>query len=103
MASKYKHLIENYCRKQGVAVPPGFGRNTPSRFAIIRTHTSPPKLIATTWFKTADVIYYIEHFLKPEIGDAIAGSIRILDFQDGQELAYGPHQLEKIGTFSTVA
>jgi hypothetical protein len=101
MAAKYKRLIEDYCTKQGISVPPGFARNTPSRYAIIRTHLSPPKLIATTWFKTADVIYYIEHFLQPELGDAVAQSIRILDFQEGEELGYtGGKQLGKVDTFS---
>jgi hypothetical protein len=61
---------------------------TPSRYVIIRTHLSPPKLIAKTWFKRADVVYYIEHFLAPELGEALPQSIRILDFQEGEELAY---------------
>jgi hypothetical protein len=101
MASKYQQLIESYCAQNGVAVPPGFGHTTPSRYAIIRIHLTPPKLIARTWFKTADVLYYIEHFLQPELGEALTHSIRILDFQEGQELAYsGEKRLAKIGTFS---
>jgi hypothetical protein len=96
--SKYKLLIENYCEKHGISVPPGFARNTPKRYAIIRTHLSTPKLIATTWFKVADVVYYIEHFLRPELGDALLHSIRIFDFQDGDELVYtGGKQLDRIG------
>ena len=97
MATKYKRLIEDFCAKNGVTVPPGFARNTPSRYAIIRTNLAPPKLIATTWFKVADVIYYIEHFLSPELGDAVSQSIRILDFETGEELVYsGGKRLEKI-------
>lgn len=100
MSGKYRRLIESYCIKHGISVPPGFSRITPKRYAIIRTHLSPPKLIATTWFKTADVVYYLEHFLQPELGDALARSIRILDFQDTEELAYtGGRRLDKIGTF----
>ncbi|HEY1048463.1 MAG TPA: hypothetical protein VGE39_01855, partial [Prosthecobacter sp.] len=78
MPSKYKRLIEDYCAQRGIAVPPVLARNTPRRYAIIRTHLTPPKLIATTWFKTADVHYYIEHFLLPELGDALPQSVRIL-------------------------
>ena len=101
MAFKYRALIESYCTRHGIDVPPGFARNTPSRYAIIRTHLTPPKLIATTWFKTADVIYYIEHFLQPELGDALAQSIRILDFQDCEELAYtGSKRLDRVAIFS---
>ena len=100
MPPKYKRLIENYCARHGIAVPPGFARNTPGRYAIIRTHLTPPKLIATTWIKTADVHYYIEHFLKPELGDALSQSIRILDFQDAEELAYtGGMRLDRVAKF----
>lgn len=38
----------------------------------------PPKLIAKTWFKTADIVYYIEHFLAAELGEALPQSIRTL-------------------------
>ena len=100
MAPKYKRLIENYCAQHGIAVSPGFARNTPGRYAIVRTHLAPPKLVATTWIKTADVQYYIEHFLKPELGDVLLQSIRILDFQDGEELAYtGGKRLDRVAKF----
>jgi hypothetical protein len=101
MTPKYKQLIEGYCAQHGVSIPAGFARLTPSRYAIIRTHLTPPKLIARTWFKTADVHYYIERFLQPELGDALAQSIRILDFQKGEELAYsGGKRLDRVGRFS---
>jgi hypothetical protein len=100
MATKFKKLIEDYCGQHGISVPPGFARNTPSRYAIIRTSLMPPKLIATTWFKSADVVYHIEHVLLPELGGALSQSIRILDFQDGEELAYiGGKSLDRVGTF----
>jgi len=101
MPKKYERLIGDYCAREGISVPPGFARLTPSRYVIIRTHLSPPKLIAKTWFKTADVVFYIEHFLIPELGEALAQSIRILDFQEGQELAYrGGQRLDRVSTFS---
>ena len=101
MPKKYERLIGDYCAREGVAVPPGFARLTPSRYVIIRTHLSPPKLIAKTWFKTADVVYYIEHFLAPELGEALPQSIRILDFQEGEVLAYrGGQRLDRVFTFS---
>jgi hypothetical protein len=100
MPTKYERPIGDYCARHGIAVPPGFARHTPSRYVIIRKHLTPPKLIAKSWFKTADVIYYIEHFLLPELGDGLSQSIRVLDFQDGEELSYtGGKQLAKIGTF----
>src|SRR6185436_14801707 len=101
MPKKYECLIGDYCAQHGVAVPPGFARLTPSRYVIIRTHLTPPKLIAKTWFKTADVVYYIEHFLLPELGQTLSQSIRILDFQAGEELAYtGGKRLDRVSTFS---
>ena len=100
MPTKYKRLIGDYCARHGIAVSPGFARNTPSRYAVIRTHLTPSKLIAKTWSKTEDVRYYIEHFLQPELGNALSQSIRVLDFQEGDELAYssGKH-LDKVATF----
>jgi hypothetical protein len=98
--TKYEHLIRNYCVRESISVPSGFARLAPSRYAIIRTHLSAPKLIAKKWFKTADVIYYIEQFLLPELGDALPQSIRILDFKEGEELAYtGGQQLQRVSSF----
>ena len=48
----------------------------------------------------ADVIYYIEHFLLPELGESLLQSMRILDFKDGEELAYtGSKRLDRVATF----
>jgi hypothetical protein len=97
---KYERLIRGYCAREGITVPAGFARLTPSRYVIIRTQPLPSKLIAKTWFKTADVICYIENFLVPELGDALPQSIRILDFQDGEELGYtGGQRLERVSYF----
>ena len=101
MAEKYKRLITNYCQHHGIAIPPGFGRNTPSRYVIIRINSTPQKLIATTWFKVADVLYHIDHVLLSEFGEKLAQSIRILDFQESEELAYsGGKRLHRVATFS---
>jgi hypothetical protein len=101
MAAKYKKLITEYCEANGITVPPGFARNTPSRYVIIRTHQTPSKLIATTWLKVADVLYYIRHHLSPELGDALSESVQILDFKTGEILAYnGSQQLNRISIFS---
>jgi len=100
MPSQYQRLIGDYCERHGVEIPPGFARGA-SRFAIIRTHLTPPKLIARTWFNMADVVYYVEHFMLPELGDTLSQSIRILDFKDCEELAYtGGKRLDRVGTFS---
>src|SRR6185369_8009080 len=101
MPTKYERLVGDYCAHHGIAVPSGFARLTPSRYVIIRTHLSPPRLIAKTWFKTADVVYYTEHFLLPELGETLPESIRILDFQEGEELAYtGGQRLDRVSSFS---
>jgi hypothetical protein len=94
MATPYKKRILDYCALHSVSIPPGFGRNTPSRYAIIRTDLTPNKLVAKTWFKIADVTYYLGHFLVPELGDQLNQSIRILDFQENQQLEWnGSKQL----------
>ena len=101
MASSYKKRIIDYCSNHGVFVPDGFGRNSPSRYAIIRTHLNPAKLVAKTWFEVADVVNFIETQLIPELGDNLSTSIRILDFKDDEILSYnGTSRLSKVGTFS---
>ena len=100
MATPYKQRILDYCAAQGITVPPGFGRNTPSRHAVVRTDATPHKLVATTWFKIADVIYYLQHTLSPQLGEHVNQSIRILDFQDNQELEWnGLKQLSAKASF----
>jgi len=59
MAAIYKKLISGNCTVNGIAVTLGFGHNTPSLYGIIRTHLTPPELVATTWFAVADVMYFI--------------------------------------------
>src|SRR6185436_8524851 len=81
IAAKSNDLVIDYCARHGIAVPPGFGRIPTRRYAIVRHDTKPAKLVALTWFRTADVVRYIQQSLRPELGAAVAESIRILDFQ----------------------
>lgn len=100
MATHYKQRILDYSAAHSVTVPPGFGRNTPSRYAVVRTDVTPHKLVETTWFKVADVIYYLQHTLSPQLGEHVNHSIRILDFQDCQELEWnGSKQLSAKASF----
>jgi hypothetical protein len=100
MPTKFERLIGDFCARGGIAIPPGFARHTPSRYAVIRTDVTPPKLVAKTWLRTSDVIYYIEHVLALELGESLSQTIRILDFQEGEELAYtGGKRLDKIRQF----
>jgi hypothetical protein len=101
VAKRYQNLIQEYCARRAVAVPSGFGRNTPGRYVIIRTDCAPPKLVATTWRKVVDVVYYIERFLVPELGASISQSVRILDFKECRELVFASGRLRKTATFST--
>jgi hypothetical protein len=103
MPAKYKKLIADYCAANGIAVPLAFDRHPPSRYAIVRIHQAPPKLIAKTWFAAADVLYYLEHFLVPELGDTLSDSIQILDFQAAEVLTWdGGQQLNRLGTIALV-
>lgn len=88
MPQTYRSLIIDYCARCAISVPIGFGRNTPSRYVVIRTDQSPPKLVATTWLKQKDVAYYFEHFLVPQIGSEAATRILVLDFKEGRRLLY---------------
>jgi hypothetical protein len=83
-----KKRIEAYCAEHGVSIPGGFGRNTPSRYAVIRRDTGTPKLVAKTWLKHEDVAYYVENTLIPELGTDFHHSVDILDFKDGRRLRF---------------
>ncbi len=62
-----KTEIEDYCGKMSVSIPVGFHRHTPSRYAIVKIDSSGgKKLIATTWFRVADLTYYIENNLNEQ-------------------------------------
>jgi hypothetical protein len=103
MPSKYKKLIRDFCSREGIQVPGGFGRHTPGRYVVVRIDKVPHVLTATTWSKTSDVIYYVENFLVPELGDKLSTSIRLLDFQQGDELGYaGSSRLVKLGGFHPI-
>jgi hypothetical protein len=101
MSQSFKKLILDYCGRHSIAVPVGFGRNTPSRYAVIRTDLSPAKLVATTWFKQEDVAYYFERVLVPQIGSEVAASIPVLDFKEGRSLRFaGSTRLAAAGEIS---
>jgi hypothetical protein len=91
---KYFEGIKQYCDREGIAIPLGFGRlHSPGRFVAIDMDKSPPRLIALTWSKHSDLVYYLR----------IAGSVRrfrLLDFEDREELLFdGQGSLEKGSAF----
>ena len=83
-----KKRIEIYCAEHGVSIPGGFGRNAPSRYAVIRIDSGTPKLVAKTWFKHEDVAYYVENTLITELGSDFHRSVDILDFKEGRRLRF---------------
>lgn len=96
MAKVRQITVEGFCSCNGINVPAGFGRHATGRYAIVRTDCAPPKLVATTWFTTADIIHFIEQFLLPALGKGLSRSIRIFDFLDGCELSYARNRLEVV-------
>ena len=88
MLPDFEILIREYCVQQGIHVPVGFARQTPQRYVIIRTHLTPPKLIARTWSEKSEVIHFIDRFLAPELGKKLSKSVRILDFKYMRKLIY---------------
>jgi|CXWL01.1.fsa_nt_gi hypothetical protein len=90
MAESYSKRIRDYCECNGIDVPSGFRRHPASRYAVVDTSKVPPRLIATTWFKHADLLYYLQRHPEPE-------SLRLLDFKDGQELALRGSDLKATG------
>ena len=80
MAARYSELIRTYCIANGIEIPVGFDRRSASRYAVFVLMT-PPKLVARTWFKQHDVVYYLAH-----CSDSLPK--RVLDFKDGIELLF---------------
>ncbi|WP_254512518.1 hypothetical protein [Anatilimnocola floriformis] len=92
MAERLTTKIRRYCETNGIEIPIGFGRNSASRYAIVEL-SNPPKLIARTWFKQADVTYYLENL-------ADSTPRRILDFRELDELSFDGQRLERLGKFA---
>ena len=65
MPESYSKRIRNYCERSGIDVLPGFNRHPASRYAAVDTSKVPPRLIATTWFKQADLLYYVQRHPEP--------------------------------------
>ncbi len=59
----------------------GFYRHPASRFAVVDVDSAPPKLVATTWFRQEDVVYYLNEF-------GSGRKLRVLDFKDRRELIF---------------
>ena len=95
--SALKSRIEAYCNENAIAVPTGFGRHPPSRYAVIKKIDDAWKLVATTWITVSDVIHYLDHFCTNT-------EFRIFDFKKSRELKRrGTQQLEEKGSISNAA
>lgn len=97
-STSLKSRIRIYCASRNVGIPPGFGRNSPSRYAIILTKDEGARLVAKTWLNKQDLAYYIEHTLIPEKGEDFHQYVEILDFKDGTRLHYlGSGRFKELG------
>ena len=93
MAERYSEKVLRYCEAQGVEVPLGFKRHPAKRYVAIDLSQTPPKLVATSWFKQEDMVYYLVNLApgKPH---------KLLDFKEGRVLALqGDSRLEVQGEF----
>ncbi len=85
MKGKYSKLIQEYCDKEGVYVPPGFKRQAASHLAVIRSDSSETKLVAKTFFKKEDLKYYITNSLN-ELTPSSEGllPVKVIDFKENK-------------------
>ena len=78
---KLSRTIEQYCLENGIEVPAGFYRRSASRYAVVvqESEENSWKLVARTWFKAADVMYYLDNMKggKP---------YRVFDFKEMRSL-----------------
>lgn len=83
MKGKYTKIIYEFCQKEGIDIPIGFGRNSASHLVVIRYDLERPKLIAKTFFKKEDLHYYISTYLMdlPRNGDGLIPA-KVVDFKE---------------------
>jgi hypothetical protein len=79
MAERYTDRIKLYCDENGIEIPPGFFRHPASRYVAVDVGCEPPRLVATTWFKQDDVVYYATRL-------ATDRRLKFLDFKERREL-----------------
>jgi hypothetical protein len=90
-AQRYTRSIRRYCAREGIEVPMAFGRHPALRFVVVRTDSSPQRLSTATLFDEADLHRYIQAKMRElDVCDGSALPLRVLDFENGQELAIGP-------------
>jgi hypothetical protein len=82
---RYSKVIEQFCASHSIAIPAGFRRHPASRYAVVLGE--PSQLVATTWFKQEDVIYYLKHTDR-----SVA---TILDFKENVELQFDGSRLRR--------
>ena len=93
MAEKYTDRIKLYCNQNGIEMPPGFFRHAASRYVAVDIGCQPARLIAKTWFKQEDMLYYVTRL-------ASGKTLTLLDFKERTVLRLsGGTALERGDTF----
>jgi hypothetical protein len=90
MAQKYTKIIEEFCKANAVQIPGGFYRHAASQLAVVNFKTSPPKLVAKTWFNKEDLAYYLTHSEESEF-------LKAYDFKEQCELVFQDGKIFKRG------
>jgi hypothetical protein len=81
MTERTAEKVKRYCEAHGIEIPVWFHRHPAKRYVAIDTEAVPPKLVATSWFKQEDVVYFLTHLVPGR-------KHRLLDFKEGRELAF---------------
>ena len=93
MAKRYAEKIKQYCETHGIEIPLGFYRHPASRYAAVDQGATPPKLVAKTWLKHEDVVYYLTHLAQGK-------RLTLLDFKERCELRFnGKETLDRTNEF----
>jgi hypothetical protein len=82
---RHEAQIRDWCSRNAVSIPAGFGRNTPGYLALVKEASDGRSLVATTWGKLADVTYYIENLLLKADPES---RFEVLDFKKKIVLGY---------------
>ena len=87
MVERYSARVLRFCERNKIVVPAGFHRHPASRWVVVRTDESPPKLSATCYFRKEDLHGYLRSKCEEyglESGEKLP--VRVLDFKDAVEL-----------------
>ncbi len=71
--TRLRSNVEEWCESESIVIPGGFYRHPTSRYGIAKKKANEWRLVATTWYRVSDAIYYLSKFVEKN-------RYRVMDF-----------------------